>query len=273
VWVARDAALWFVDIKEHRIHRFSPEDGALDSWPAPSQVCWVLPIEGGGMVAGLEHGIHRFDPASGAFTLVQSVEPEGSSLRLNDAAADKTGAIWLGTMDNGEKACRGHVYRYAEGKLTDSGLDTVVITNGPAVSPDGRILYPVDTIGKKIWAAVINDDGTLGARRVLAEIEEGAGHPDGAITDAEGFIWVGLYGGWGVRRYAPDGRLAAEVKLPVSNVTKIAFGGDDLRTAYATTARKDLDAAALAAQPLAGNLFAFDPGVAGLPCPLVKLGG
>jgi sugar lactone lactonase YvrE len=68
-----------------------------------------------------------------------------------------------------------------------------------------------------------------------------------------------------VRRYAPDGTLLETVKLPVSNVTKIAFGGPDLKTAYVTTARKGLDAAALAAQPEAGDLFAFDVEVPGLP--------
>ena len=68
-----------------------------------------------------------------------------------------------------------------------------------------------------------------------------------------------------VRRYDPAGKLMREIRFPVANVTKIAFGGEDLRTAYATTARKGLDMTALTKQPLAGDLFAFDPGVAGLP--------
>ena len=67
-----------------------------------------------------------------------------------------------------------------------------------------------------------------------------------------------------MRRYDPAGQLMGTVRLPASNITKIAFGGSDLRTAYATSARKGLDAAALAEQPEAGNLFAFDPGVAGV---------
>ena len=72
------------------------------------------------------------------------------------------------------------------------------------------------------------------------------------------------FAGWGVRRYDPSGRLIATMPMPVANITKIAFGGPDLRTAYATTASKGLSAAQLAAQPLAGALFAFDAGVAGL---------
>jgi sugar lactone lactonase YvrE len=109
----------------------------------------------------------------------------------------------------------------------------------------------------------VNDDGSLGAAERHIVID-GEGYPDGSVTDAEDCLWVALFGGWGVRRYDPAGTLMVTVRFPVANVTKMAFGGEGLRTAYATTARKGLDAAALAAQPHAGDLFAFDPGVAGL---------
>ena len=99
---------------------------------------------------------------------------------------------------------------------------------------------------------------------MFVEIEPDAGYPDGPTVDAEDHVWIALYGGWGVRRYAPDGRLVRTVDFPVANVTKVAFGGDGLRTAFATIARKGLDAVALDAQPLAGNLFTFDPGIAGI---------
>ena len=92
-----------------------------------------------------------------------------------------------------------------------------------------------------IWARMARSSN----KRVFVEIEEGAGYPDGPTVDSEGCLWTGLFGGWGVRRYAPDGRLLQTVRFPVANVTKIAFGGDDLTTAYATTAAKGLDAAAL----------------------------
>ncbi len=96
---------------------------------------------------------------------------------------------------------------------------------------------------------------------MFAEVTRG--HPDGPVVDAEGHVWVGLYGGWGVARYAPDGRLVATVEFPVANVTKIAFGAGT--TAYATTAAKGLSADDRAKQPLAGDVFAFDAGVAGAP--------
>ena len=111
----------------------------------------------------------------------------------------------------------------------------------------------------------MREDGSLANKRVFATIEEGAGYPDGSVVDSEGCLWTGLFGGWSARRYAPDGRLLERVAFPVANVTKLAFGGTNLTTVYATTARKGLDAAALSAQPEAGGLFCFEAQVPGLP--------
>jgi xylono-1,5-lactonase len=271
VWIAADRALWFVDIKSLEIHRFTPSSGEHRRWPAPAQPGWVLPAQAGTLLAGLQTGVHRFDPASGGFELLHDPEPGRPGNRLNDATVDAHGRLWFGSMDDAETDGSGRLYRLHDGGAADSGLPPVAITNGPALSPDGRTLYHTDTLGRTIWRVAVAADGRLGTPAVFATIEDGAGHPDGSTIDAEGCLWVGLFGGWGVRRYDPDGKLIRSVRLPVANVTKIAFGGDDLATAFATTARKGLDAAALAGQPLAGDLFAFDPGVRGLPIPPARL--
>ena len=271
VW-AREA-LWFVDIKCKRAYRFDPATAWLKHWNAPDQIGWVLPERSGVMVAGLKSGIARFDPAIGRFEQLFDPEPDRSSNRLNDAATAPNGQIWFGTMDDWETRPTGGLYRLGARECVDSGLPRVVITNGPAISADGHILYHTDTLGKAIWRVSINDDGSLGPPQRHIVIESGSGCPDGSVVDVEGCLWVALFGGWGVRQYAPDGALIRTIPFPVANVTKIAFGGPDLRTAYATTARKGLDADALAAQPQAGHLFAFDPGVRGLTTPEADLRG
>jgi xylono-1,5-lactonase len=269
-WDERNESLWFVDIKEQRVHRFDPAHGVLRSWRAPDQIGWVLPDDEGTLVAGLKTGLHRFDPRDGSFKPLVDPEPDRPGNRLNDATVDAEGAIWFGTMDDSEEEASGRVYRYAGGTALRIDLDPVVIINGPAFSPDGRTLYHVDTLGRTIWAIAAGDGAHLGEARILARIEDGAGYPDGPAVDAEGHVWIGLFGGWGVRRYAPDGRLVEKVDFPVANVTKIAFGGDGLRTAFATTARKGLSEAELSEQPLAGDLFTFDPGVVGLSIPVAR---
>lgn len=272
VWVAREQALWFVDIKGHQIHRFDPASDDHKVYDAPCQVGWVLPSDDGKFLAGLQQGVARFDPATGAFDLIATPEAATPGNRLNDATVDAQGRVWFGSMDDGEEADSGRLYCFDRGAVRDSGLPPVCITNGPAISPDGRTLYHTDTLGRVIYKVPVNDDGTLGAPAMFAAIDEADGWPDGCTCDSEGYLWTGLWGGWRARRYAPDGNIVAEVRLPASNITKIVFGGADLRTAYATSARKGLDADALAGQPLAGNVFAFDVEVAGLPGNLVSLG-
>ncbi|KKW90993.1 SMP-30/gluconolactonase/LRE family protein [Sphingobium chungbukense] len=271
VWVARDAALWFVDIKDRRIHRFDPELGVGRSWDAPAQVGWIVPTDDGLFATGLQSGVHRFDPASGDFTLLHAPEAHLPGNRLNDAAVDPLGGLWFGSMDDAEEADSGRFYRLHKGVLVESGLARVSITNGPALSPHGRSLYHTDTLGKRIWRTRIADDGALHDTSLFVEIEEGAGYPDGPTVDAEGCLWTGLFAGWAARRYDPAGKLMTEVRFPVANVTKIAFGGADLSVGYATTARKGLTDRQLVEQPLAGDLFAFDPGVRGLPGPLAAI--
>lgn len=266
VWHA--GALWFVDIKARRVHRLG-EDGARAPWDTPDQPGFVLPAVGGVMVVGLPHALVRFDAEAGAFAPVVAVEPERASNRINDACVSPDGALWFGTMDDGEAAPTGALYRWAEGGLTRHA-DGVAITNGPAFSPDGRTFYFTDTLARTVYA-YDHAEGALTRRRVLIAIEAGAGWPDGTTVDAEGCLWVGLWGGWAVRRYSPVGVLLETVRLPAANVTKIAFGGANLRTAYATTARKGLNAAALEAQPLAGGVFAFGVDTPGMETPRARL--
>ena len=101
-------------------------------------------------------------------------------------------------------------------------------------------------------------------KRLFASFHGKGGHPDGMAVDADGFVWIALFGGWRIDRFAPDGELVASIRFPCSNITKLAFGGDDLRTAYVTTARKGLSPEELERQPLAGALFTFRSDTPGL---------
>lgn len=271
VWVKRDRALWFVDIKKHQVHRLDPDSGERRTFEAPEQVGFILPAEGGGFVAGLQSGLFHFDDTTGAFEKIVEVEPDLPDNRLNDGVSDPAGRLWFGTMDNNEKADSGAFYCFHQGKLTRTGIDRIAITNGPAVSPGGRLLYLVDTLAGTIEHAEISDDGTLGERSPFVTIDGAEGHPDGPTVDSEGCLWISLYNGWEVRRYSPAGDLLDTIHFPVANITKVAFGGDDLRTVFATTARQMLSAEDIARQPLIGSLFRFQADVAGVECPLVQL--
>lgn len=264
-WDAPAGCVWFTDIKGRRIHRYDPVTGSRESWDAPGQPGFALPRTSGGLVVGMPHGLHHFDPETGSFTLLRTVEADRSGNRMNDGFADPQGRLWFGSMDDAEESPTGALYRW-DGEDDPARLeDGIIITNGPAHSPDGTTLYHTDTLDRSTWAYRLAADGNIADKRLFARIEDGAGYPDGMAVDSEGCVWIALFAGWGIRRYAPDGTLLGKVPFPVANVTKLAFGGDDLRTVYATTAAKGLSDAERAAQPLAGGLFTFRSPVAGLP--------
>jgi sugar lactone lactonase YvrE len=271
VWVERDRALWFVDIKNRLVHRYDPSDGSKRSWRSPEAVGFLFPAEGGGFVAGLQSGLFRFHEATGQFDPIVEVEPDQPDNRLNDGVVDPSGRLWFGTMDDGEEAKSGAFYCFHEGRLSRTAIDGIAITNGPAVSPDGSLLYFVDTKKGTIGVADIGDDGTLGPPRPFVRIDPSDGHPDGPTIDSEGCLWIALYAGWEARRYSPAGDLVHTVRFPVANITKLAFGGRGLRTAFATTARQLLSSDDIAKQPLIGSLFEFEADMAGVACPLVRL--
>jgi len=270
-WSATEQALWFVDIKAPAIHRYDPATGAQQSWPAPERIGFLLPARGGTLIAGLKTGLHKFNPETGNFTLLHVVEPHAPNNRLNDGFVDSQGFLWFGSMDDNEEEPSGALYQ-----LNDSGCirrdPGYVVTNGPAESPDGSVLYHTDTLAGMIYAFDRTRTGSLSNKRVFTRFAPGSGFPDGPIVDAEGCLWTGVFGGWGLQRYSPQGELLQTIRLPCSAVTKAAFAGDDLKTLYITTAHVALDAEQRRQQPLAGGLFRTRVDVPGLPQGIVSHG-
>lgn len=264
IWVERDAALWFVDIEGRRLHRWHPQQRDSRAWAAPEQPGFIAPLAGDGFVVGLKSGLHRFDPQASEFVRLVHVEPHLPANRLNDGYVSPEGELWFGSMHEPERDPSGALYRLdADGRCVclDKGY---VITNGPAFSPDGRTFYHTDTSSRTVYAFDRPEPHKLTHKRVFVRIEEGSGSPDGTMVDQEGCVWIALFEGWGVRRYSPARELLATVHLPCAQVTKIAFGGPDLRTAYVTTAWKGLTQEQRAAQPMAGDLFSFQAPAPGL---------
>jgi len=269
-WSAPEKALWFVDIFGKRIHRFELKGGRGQSWDAPGKVSFILPEAQGSFLVGLPGAVARFHAHSGEFEILARVEGDYPRNRLNDACIDPQGRLWFGSMDEDGQKKSGAIYRWSIEPapiLADAGY---CISNGPAFSPDGRIFYATDTLDRVLYRFSVSENGDLGHKTPLIRFSPEDGFPDGTTVDTEGCLWVAFYGGWCVRRFSPDGKLIAEVKLPCANVTKLAFGGAALKTAYVTTARHGLKSQDLASQPLAGWLFAFEVDVPGLPQPVAR---
>jgi D-xylonolactonase len=267
LWDAANRQVWFVDIKGRRIHRCAFDGSGRRSWNAPGQVSFIVPAADGSMVCSLDDGLYRFvDKGEGVdpeFISLADVEADMPGNRFNDGHVDAHGRLWFGSMHDSEEAPTGVLYRFDGSSIR--GMDEgYIITNGPAVSPDGGTLYHTDTLDKRVYAFDLAPDGGISNKRTFVELA-GGGYPDGMAVDADGCVWVATFGGWRIDRFDATGAKVGEVRFPCANITKLAFGGDDLRTVFATSARKGLSAEELAGQPLAGGLFTFRVETPGLP--------
>ena len=266
VWDDARRAVWFVDIKGRKLHRYGVDNGARASWDTPDQTGFALPADDGSLICGVRGGLHRFDPESGLFALLIPVEEDRPQNRLNDGFAAPDGSLWFGSMDDSETVRSGALYRFHQGELARHD-DGYLVTNGPAMSPDGRTLYHHETVDRRIFA-FDHADGVLTNKRLFAET--GDGYADGPSVDSAGVLQVGLFNGWGVARFSPAGERIGTIRFPVQTVTKAAFAGDDLRDLYCTTAWLN-NADKRAAQPTLGGLFRVRVETPGLPQHRVRL--
>jgi sugar lactone lactonase YvrE len=266
VWDVTASCLWFVDILRGRVHRFDPAAQALRTYEVGCLVGAVAPTESGDLVLAVHNGFARLDLTTGRLRMIAEVEADRPDQRMNDGKCDAAGRFWAGTMALDERAGAGALYRLDPGGRVDTMVRRVSISNGLDWTDDGRLMYFVDSPTQAIDMFDFNlAAGTIANRRTLLRIGPAHGMPDGLTLDAEGCIWVSLWGGGGVRRYTPDGRLDAVIRLPTMYSTSCAFGGPDMRDLYITTAASRLTDKERADQPHAGGLFRCRPGVGGRP--------
>ncbi|MEU5291058.1 SMP-30/gluconolactonase/LRE family protein [Streptomyces umbrinus] len=274
-WDADAQRLIWIDILGSRVHTFDPVSGRRTVMATEQHVGAAKPRVGGGLVVNLRDGVGLYAP--GGESSGDSGDSDGSSglgdfrwlhrevvpgRRANDAAVAPDGALWAGTMRYDEAPGGGTLSRVAPDGTVETVLDDVAVSNGTGWSPDGRLMYYIDSPTRRI--DVFDFDGQrVGGRRQLAVIEEGDGFPDGLTVDADGCVWVALWDGGAVRRYTPDGKLDRVVELPVPRPTACAFGGADLTDLYITTARTGLTAP----HPLSGSVLVIPGAGKGLPQP------
>lgn len=258
-WDPVTGRLLWIDILGMRVHGYDPASGRRTVRTTEQHVGAVKPRAGGGLVLNLRDGIGLLDP-DGAFRWLHHEPVPGR--RANDAAVAPDGALWAGTMRYDETAGGGTLSRVTGAGEVRTVLPSVTVSNGTGWSPDGRLMYYVDTPTRRIDVFDFDGEQALN-RRPLAEIEEGAGFPDGLTVDADGCVWVALWDGAAVRRYTPGGVLDRVLPVPTARPTACAFGGADLTDLYITTARTGLNSP----HPLSGSLLVIPTAGKGLPQP------
>jgi len=267
-WDARRDELLRVDILAGRVFRERVSvDGTLvrvATYTLPMPVGAIAPIESdeGWVLAAGRGFVHlRTD---GSHHMFAEVTPEGA--RMNDAACDPQGRFWAGSLADDHHPGGGALYRLGRDGRVEVKREGLTISNGLGWSPDGATMYLVDSGPRVIYALAF--DGTLGTisdERVLISIPEELGAPDGLTVDAAGDLWVAIYGGGRVQRYAPDGRLLEEHPVPAVQSTCCHFGGPGLAHLYVTTGTEGWSDEERRADPAAGQLYRLETDASGLP--------
>jgi sugar lactone lactonase YvrE len=267
-WVPEDDCLLWVDIHRGRLYRTYFPSGETVTMDLGA-VSAAFPAVGGGILTagGSRLALHLPAERGGQWTTrVVAEVPSREGVRFNDASVDPVGRVWVGSMHVDEAEPLGELYRLDAGCVLTTVVKGVTVSNGLGWSPDGTRMYYADSPVRRI--DVFDYDAALGEafrRRVFADLSAFDGVPDGLTVDADGYVWVAMWGGGVLRRLAPDGSQDAVLPVPVSQPTSCAFGGPGMGDLYVTSASVGLTEAELRAQPLAGRLLRVQPGPVGLP--------
>lgn len=270
LWHPVARLIYWLDLKGPSVHTYDPARDQAETWKLSLQTPMGTMVRASdGFVLTGREGSFKVDVAARKLTPWVNPNDRPEFTMFNDGKVDRQGRLWLCTSDIKETEPLGGIYRLdpdGHSVVQDRGS---ACGNGPAFSRDGRIFYFADTLMRKVYAYDLDTaHGTLANQRAFVTFAEADGMPDGMVVDADDHLWVCHWGGWGISRFTPAGKLDFKLDLPVPLVTSCAFGGEGLDTLYITTATVDLDAQALAAAPLAGSLFAARTGHRGLPEPV-----
>jgi L-arabinonolactonase len=271
-WCARTGRFYWTDIEGARLWRYDPRDGTRVSWAMPERLAtFALCADAQYLLLGLATHLAFFNPATAETQRIVEVEADLNT-RVNDGRCDRQGRFVFGTKDEGSPLRTvGGFYRLNRDlSLERLPLPAPAISNSIAFSPDGATMYYCDSPTREIRMCDYGADGGIAHDRVFTRLTDASGEPDGSTVDSDGGLWNAQWGGRRVVRYGPDGVETERVDVPTAQPSCVAFGGAQLDTLYITSARVDLDAAALVSDAGAGGVFVATLARQGLPEPVFQ---
>jgi gluconolactonase len=230
--VDRDGTLYWSDVPNGGVFRRAP-DGAIEAViPRRKGVGGIALHADGGIVVSGRDISHVRDGQ----TRVVFGSPGVPG--WNDIFTDPAGRVFAGSIrsDPFREGARtpGELWRIERAGEAVELYGGVGLCNGIGLSPDGKRLYQSDSAAQQILSHELLPEGGVRGRAVFAQVEIGI--PDGLAVDEEGGVWVAVFRGSCVARYAPDGRLERKLEVPARAVTSLCFGGPDRRDLYVATA-------------------------------------
>jgi len=257
VWDAANHTIFWVDIMGCAIHALDMKSHALRSISTPSMIGSFALCSDGNIIAALQDGFAFINKNTREINAIGDPEKHLKGNRFNDGKTDPAGRFWAGSMSlNGEKGT-GNLYMVDEQLQVKKQIENVSISNGLCWSLDQRFFYYIDTPTMEVVRFDYdNATGEISNKTTVISIPAKEGYPDGMTIDSEGMLWIAHWEGWQVARWDPStGNKIDAIHLPVSLVTSICFGGENMDEMFITSARVGLTDEQLAEEPLAGSSF------------------
>ena len=263
-WDSHRERLMWVDIDGQLLCFFNPKTGSNKEFHLSSTVGVAVFAEDGRIALALKDRFALFAEETETLETIAIVETR-ESYRFNDGGVDPAGRFFAGTMQVPAIPGSAHLYSLDDTGLVVKRLSSVGLTNGMAWSLDAKKFYFTDTTLGNIRAFDYNvEDGSISNPVVIFELPMTMGLTDGLVIDAEGCLWLAVWGGSQVLRLTTKGRILAKIELPVTQVSSMGFGGSNLNQLFITSATFQVDQSGSPDQPLAGSLFVADVGVQGI---------
>lgn len=259
LWDSERGRLLMTDILKGQLLDIDIDTGSRRTWAFEEPLAWVLKTDRpGAYLLGMRSGIAGFDiHQSDRLHWINREFPGHREQRLNDACVDAWGRIWLGSMNSANHWVKdGQLasFSFKDGLRLHDKSFTVI--NGPVVSADGQYLFLNDTLRGTVYRYRVSESrGKLTERQVFAQFDSEQGYPDGMCFDANGNLWVALWGGASIVQLDSGGGVLRKVAVPAKNVTNVCFCGPSLDRLVVSSAAIDMSDTDHQQFPLAGDLF------------------
>lgn len=266
MWHTGRQSCFWVDIEGCTIYEYKWKEKKLQQWQLPNRVSLIVRGKNNEVLLGMQGGIQKFDLDSGNLSLITDLDKTWHNQRFNDGACDSMDRLWIGTMQLDQQSGTGSVYCISKNNKIETKINQVTISNGLTWSADNARMYYTDSLTREIWSYVFDKKtGEISFEKVVISIPVEMGLPDGIAMDEEGFLWVALWGGYGVGRWdIVTGKMIDFIKVPAPHVISCAFVGENSDQLMITTARHGMGENALLQYPESGHVFIVKPGVKGI---------
>lgn len=268
IWYYEQNQLIWIDIENCFLHIYHPSSKTEKHFPLHSRIGTIVPEKKNLLILALQDGIYRFNITNKKCNLITKPLYSISTMRFNDGKCDPAGRFWVGSMAIKQTPNAASLYVLTKEKIISKVLDSITISNGICWSSDKTKMYYIDSPTRKVKEYnYSNETGIIKYNRIAVSIPDTLGFPDGMTIDSDDNLWIAHWDGYSVCKWNPKtGELLKRIIIPCPHITSCAFGGNDLKTLYITTARIGLKPEELKKYPFSGGVFSIKPGETGVKC-------